>query len=835
MKYETDPSMSALKLVIQYATRLVQREWRRFVLPALSLSITAIVLASTLFLTSSSRALLADQARVLEGGDVSLESTRPIAIDAMLASSGIKPVSMTEVMEFSSTLGSSGSATAVSLQVVDAAYPLYGEIRMRDGLYVFPTPMQIVLDVKASERLGVSVGDTVTLGDGSFVVSGIIESDPTSLFSSFRFLPRALVSHDGFARTGIDASLLRAEYEYLLKVPDLRIDQKTFIRELETQSKGFVQTRIAGEGRGGLEAGLGIITDFLVVTVLITAILAAVNVYASTLFFVTAERKSFAILLSIGITRLRLVGIIAFALGLVVVGSSIIGIGIGALIFVGTAHYVAGTLALTLPDPSFLMYGGITLGLMVLLALSAFVPTMRTVLDLQPKQLLIGAEPDSVRKNWIVISVIALSTLAPVFFLSAYLLESWLQGMIVVASVVGVYAIVVGLFSALLFALYRIRSRFSFAVRSIIAHKRFDGLFGTVSFTSLFVALSVLCVLVLLQSTLERYLTQDLSTSVPSSYVIDIQPSQRDALLSQFPEIILNSNTPARIVSIDGRDIQAAIASDDPRIDRELGREFNLTARDVLLSSEQVIDGLWHEGRRGEISVDRDFADRAGISLGSVVVFSVQGFTIEGRVTSIRGTDSRSGLPFFYFVLSPDDLKPFPQIFFGYAYHGADRQRELGRFLSLEMPNVTVLETSAVAPILISLTELLLLIVFIVTIPPLLIALLLIITMIISSYAQRRREGGRLRAIGATQRSMTRWYVLETTVLTVTSAVLAYGAGSLCTYAVSNYFLEVSTVVLFDPLLGAGLLFVIALTALVGIVLVYSDTMPLRELLSHAE
>ncbi len=825
--------MNGSKLVVQYSLRLVRREWRRFVLPTLSLLITAIVLSSTLLLTAASQLLLAEQARFLQGGDVVLESTSPIVLGDVLAPIGITPERATEVLEFSSSVQSASAATAVSLQVVDSAYPLYGTIGVRDGEYQYPHENKIFLDAKATERLGVTIGDEIQLGAGTFLVAGIIESDPTSLFSSFRFLPRALMSKEGFAKAAIDTALLRAEYEYALVLPTLTDRQEEAISALETDSNGFIQTRIAGEGSGGLQAGLGIVTDFLVVAVLITAILAAVNVYASTLYFITTERKSFAILLSLGLTRARLVGIIGTALGFVVLGAALFGSLIGVGVFTLTAGFIAKTLSITLPQPAVFLYVAITLGLIVLLALSAFVPTVRTVLGLNPKQLLIGEERSVVGSGWYMVAFVTISTFVPILGLSVFLLESWTRGFIVVGAVVGIYALIVGLFSLLLLGLYKVRARFSFMVRSVVAQKRADGLFGAVSFTSLFVALTVLSTLILLQSTLEQYLTRDLSNTVPSSYVIDIQPSQKDILTERFPELTMFANTPARIVAIDGVDIQVGIAAGDPAIDRELGREFNLTARNTLLESEQIIDGVWHDGQPGEISVDEDFAKRANITIGSKVVLAIQGFEVSGTVTSMRSTDSRSGLPFFYFVLAPADIETFPKIFFGYAYHNAERQQELTRFLASDMPNVTVIETEALAPLLITLTELLLLIVFVVTIPPLLIATLLIVTMIVSSYSARRREGGRLRALGATKNFVTTWYLFETITVTVLAASLAYVVGVGATYAISTYFLQVETVVWFDMLLLGGLGVIMLLSMLVGVVLVKSDTMPLRELLSY--
>ncbi len=72
------PSMRKSNLIITYAARLCRREWRRFVLPFLSLTITAVVLSLTLLLTNASSMLLEDRAREFQGGDVVVESTVPI-------------------------------------------------------------------------------------------------------------------------------------------------------------------------------------------------------------------------------------------------------------------------------------------------------------------------------------------------------------------------------------------------------------------------------------------------------------------------------------------------------------------------------------------------------------------------------------------------------------------------------------------------------------------------------------------------------------------------------------------------------------------------------------
>jgi putative ABC transport system permease protein len=644
-----------------------------------------------------------------------------------------------------------------------------------------------------------------------------------------------LLSSEGFARSQVDPALLRAEYEYALVAESLSQGEKESLQNFASESDGLYQVRIAGEYRGGLQAGLGLVRDFLIVAVLITAVLATVNVYASTVYLLSVQRRSFAILLSLGLTNRRLVGVLGLTLSYVVFFALLCGIVLGQGLFTVLRTYVGAQYLIMLPQPEYIVLHTFTALFLVLLVLSAFVPTLQHVRSLKPKQILMG-DIES-RKGVKVVPLLFMTTftLLPLMVASVWLLESVVQGIGVVVGVGVVYLSIASVFSVLLFAVYSARARMPFILRAVVAQKRADGLFGIISFTSLFVALTALSTLVLLQVSLERYLTNDLSHTVPSTYILDVQPSQRDALLSDFPELSLFSSTPARIMAIDEVRIQDELSAGSPTVDRELGREFNVTARAQLLESERIVAGGEWVGTAGEVSVDEAFAKRADIRLGSRVELSIQGFPVEAVVTSLRETDSRSGLPFFYFLLSPEDLAGFPVVYFGYAEYGEEQQTALARFVAGAMPNVSILKTQALAPRVLELTRILLLIILIVAIPPLLIAVLLVGTLIISSYSSRRLEGARMRALGATVQKVLGQYLLETISLTASAGLLAYVFGVGVAYGVSQYFFKLDTIVLFDRELLLGISAITALVLVLGVVLFKSDTMKLRELLSYGD
>jgi putative ABC transport system permease protein len=641
------------------------------------------------------------------------------------------------------------------------------------------------------------------------------------------------MGEEAYATLGLDPNLLRIEYEYRYKIPALTplLEENILAYEKE---KGL-RLRLATQSQGARQDGLGIVTDFLVLAVLITCVLAAVNIYASTLHLIRMERKSFAVLLALGLPRPTIALVLGSALMVVALGALILSSLMSVLLFDIVRTYVTSTFGISLPLPPYTTPFVLTTLLLLTTALASFIPGIRSLFTLSPRTILIGSEDGENRATTKTVFQVTVITLIPLFVLSTVLLRDVVDGLIALLIVLGVYLTIASLFTLILTLLYKKRASFPFHLRSIVSHKKADGVFGIISFTSLFVALTSLATLSLTHVALERYLRDDLGATIPTTYVLDVQPSQEDALRREFANLTLFPNVGARIIDIDGLQIQEEIERGTAGIDRELGREYNLTYRTELLMSEVVTHGETAIGKTGEISVDEEFALRANIELGSRITFLIQGFEVSGIVTSLRETDSRSGLPFFYFVLSPDDIGRFPAVSFGYAFYNDDEQRALGSFIARDMPNVSMIETESVRPQLESLVNTLLALVLIIALPPLLVALLLIATLVISNYGGRRREGARMRALGATRRYVMGEYLSETISLTLVSSVVSYGIGVLITWGLTAYYLRINTLAFFEQELIIGLTLIISIVGILGTYLYVRDTVPLRESLSYSD
>jgi len=824
--------MKDYSLVFRYSFRLLKREWRRFVLPFLSLTITALVMMLILLLTASSNTLLSDQARELLGGDIVVQNQSEIDIENFWQKTQVSPEKVSEQISFTASLHSDNGTTPATVLAIDDQYPIYGQLTLNSGEFKEISSNEILLDSSGADRLGVVVGDPVLFGETEFSLAGIIVTEPTSLMSGFSFFPQAIISQTGFLRTEIDPALLRAEYIYASKFNELSDDKTTELVQ-SGREDGF-RVSVAGSSRSGLQFGLNIVSEFLIVVILVTAVLATANVYVSTLYLIRIIRKTLATFLALGMKKRTLISILATNLGYIILLASLAGILIGMSSFNLISNYVEANYLLSFPVPNILIYALTTISLITVIAIGSFIPVIKKDFSISADQTLFGSNNKSNKKIPIkTLSIITISTLIPLIVFASLILESIQQGVLSISIIAVIYVVISVLFYLFISFLYSRRQKFSFFVRSIIAQKKADGLFGIISFTSLFVALTALGTLSLIQISLEKYLTEDLSQTIPTTYILDVQPSQKDIVVDNFPDLTLFSNTSARILEIDGDDIQRERGSENERY--ELRREFNLTYRTILLDSEVITEGSTSVGLPGEVSVDQDFATQSGIKLGSNVTVLIQGFEVSVEVTSLRVTDSKSGLPFFYFVLSPDDIAHFPSTYFGYSNYGVEDQKKLSKFLASSMPNVSVIETQALSELVIKVVQTLILLVLVITIPPLAIATLLIATLVISSHATRRRDGARLRTIGASENFVLKQYLLETISLTLFAAFSAYLFSVIISYAINIYFLDLDSSVIFDLNLITILVLIIVFVGIIGIYLYKTDKTPLREVLSYED
>ncbi|MBK9372657.1 MAG: ABC transporter permease [Holophagales bacterium] len=170
------------------------------------------------------------QARPLLGADLAVESLQPFppavtqAIDAIPGTRTRTEDLVTVVFEPGTTAVAEGLAPRsllVELKAVEPAYPLVGELRLDPDrpLGSLLAADTIVAHPDLLRRLGVAVGEEVSLGGARFRIAGTVVSEADRLAGSFRIGPRVFISREGLARTTLAGFGSRVTRRVLLNFP----------------------------------------------------------------------------------------------------------------------------------------------------------------------------------------------------------------------------------------------------------------------------------------------------------------------------------------------------------------------------------------------------------------------------------------------------------------------------------------------------------------------------------------------------------------------------------------------------------------------------------------
>lgn len=821
-------------MILKFSKKIIQKEWNKLSLTFFSVFIISFVISSSYLIIDSSKNFLILKNKEFMGGDVVFESRQEIKLDNILNTEGqvnSKQITFSAVVE---NKGEGSKTVPVNFKVVDSYFPLYGEVKLQQGTYQEPLPNEIYVDQKVATDLGLLVGDSVLFNQKELVVKGVVEVDPENITGGFAFLGGVIVSSSAVDYLGLNLDLFRKEYKTKIKLSQELSKSQVDNVKLKARENNL-RAKFDDVESGGLGFGIDLVSKFLTVALIIISILTLVNIYASVNYLTHRLRRSFAILISIGMNVASIYKILFTINFVIVVTSAALGIFASELAAYEILNLVRSRLGFDIPFVTNYINILVIFAIIIVTSMAAIFPVLNRMRKISPKELLKNNENISVFKNKFDFFIDVLVAIVPILLLSIYLLSSFVQGVMVVFIVLASYILIAFMYHYFLRLLSKYRQKFPFFVKIIFAQKSFDGFIGLVTFASLFVALTSVYTLSILRTSMQDYLEGDVGNNLPAVYVLDVQEKQKEVLETEFNKLVLYPNVRARIQSIDGLNIGEELEKRSTNVDRELGREFNLTFRNELLQSEKVVEGSFDGTETGYVSVEKDFAKRANISVGSKIIFKIQGYPVEAVVTSLREVDSRSGYPFFYFILSPSDISKFPKTYFGYANYKDQDYQKFSGYLGKEFPNVTVINTDSIKKIVEQVVDALLIIILIVTMPAILLSVLLIIIILVSVAKERKRDGVRLMALGKTSGYVRNYYIAESVSTTVFASTFAYLFSILVTNFLIIKYIKIDSVILFDIVSFYIILSIVLGISVLSTFLWRSGTISLRSYLNYEE
>ncbi len=560
-------------------------------------------------------------------------------------------------------------AVPIELKAVDAVYPLYGALTLKDGRSVgSPAPGEAWLSQDAADRLGAAKGARIAIGTAEVTVGGIIASEPDRLGEGFQLGPTVIVD----ARLPAEAGLLAPGSMYRSKVrvklagglPPKAVGD-AFLARFPTA--GF-QLRTRDEASPGADRFVQRMGDFLTLVGLAALVIAGIGIGGGVSSYLDARRANIATLKILGATSGDIARIYTLEIAAAAAVGSLLGLtgGIAVTPLLGLALQgllpVAGGILIA---PGAI---ALALGYALLVALVFAAPPLLRARRF-PAMALMRARVSPLARDRAALAVVALG-LAAIAALALLTAKDWmLTG--------GFLAGAAAAFALLALAGWLLR-RIAAAVprpanpvaRAALANLHRPGSATGTLVTALGFGLAAFVLLAAVQTAIDGTIARRVPAKAPDYFVLDL-PKDRGG---EFRSLVQQSDpaTETRLVPMlrgaviaygpEGRMTRTADLKELPEGGWALRGERGLTYADALPEGNTVTAGRWWPRGTGaaEVSVDEEFAQAVGLKLGDRITFGVLGTEVTATVTSLRRIDWESMGFNFVFILSPPVLADAP-------------------------------------------------------------------------------------------------------------------------------------------------------------------------------
>jgi putative ABC transport system permease protein len=717
-----------------------------------------------------------------------------------------------------------GEANALStITAVSETYPLRGRLRVADRLFGeqrevdgIPARGSVWADGALMARLGVEVGDLITLGEKEVRIDAVLTYRPDQSIGFASLAPSLLVNIDDVPESGLIGEGSRVAYALLVAGEESRVD--AFYADVENRLPEEVRVRNREDSSERASNAADRAQRFLSLTAVISLLLSAVAIAMSARRFAHRRMDTVALMKSLGASQ-RFV-ITAASVQLIMLGMAgvVIGSMVGFAVEELLTRMLKGMIQGDLPAVGWAPVGLASGAALILLAGFAL-PSLIQLRNTPPLRVLRrdAMPPPPSRLLVAGTSLLAVAVLLYQAIPDGRMLAIVLGGMLIVAA--ALY-----LAGRLLVAIMgRSRGGVGIAWRYGLANVARRGRDSAVQVVAFGLGLTVLLLLSFVRTDLLEGWRQSLGEDAPNHFLINIQPEERGSIAEIFQSegIAAPQFVPlvrARMTEINGESVKTR---QYPVPDGEwmANREANLTWAEQMSSSNELVGGEWWEpGYDGEplVSVEQEAAMEMGLELGDRLRFLVAGQDVEAKVTSFREVNWDSFQPNFFLLLSPGSLDGYPTTFVSSLQVEDEQQGVLLRLVRAH-PSVSVIDLGAIleqVQSIISKASLAVQAVFVFTLAA---GIAVLFAAVQSTIDERRFESAMLRALGVRRRTVLSGVVTEFAALGFAAGLLASIGASILAAVIADQLFDLGYS--FNPMLWiAGLGGGIVLVCLSGYV-----------------
>ena len=733
-------------------------------------------------------------ARQLLASDMLIVSDQPLP-NAFLNAAQNKQLEIAQTVVFPSMATVGSNSKLASLKAVSPQYPLRGSLRVQQNLEGKtlnrgPEQGSVWVDPAMLASLSAKEGDSIRLGDKTFVIAGVLERELDRGAGFMNFAPRVMMSLADLSSTGLIGLGSRVTYRLLLAGSDQQISAYSAWATQFIENEGLKGVRIETleNAQPMMRKTLERADRFLSLIALLTAMVAAVAIALSAHRYTRKQADACAVLKCLGAQSsvilirqgqtLLMLGLIAAFLGSLLgyLGQSVLTLLLGNLVMSD------------LPQASIWpVLWSVLVAWSLLFGFAG--PAIFKLVKVSPIRL-IRKEFDGLDVSTFWTLACGLITALALIMIAArdWKLALWTSLSFVLA--IAIFASISWGFLRLISSMSTSRFALGFV---LLSQGRRMGL-AIIQMTALGIALMALLLVLLLRADFLSAWQGNIPSDAPNRFMINVQEDQKQGLTKSLQNA--GVSTPqfypmirGRLIEINGNDISPDhYVEENAR--RLVDREFNLSYTEQLPIGNQLTAGKWIDGDAPQISMETGIAKTLKLKIGDQLTFEVAGEKISAPITSLRKLDWGSMRVNFFVIMPAAQLQSLPQSWIT-SYYQSPQQDSLDFQLSQTYPNLTIVDVSAslqqIQEVLNKLSSVLgLLLAFTV-----IAAILVLMSAIAATQDERFKNAALLKALGAPRNTLANIANIELLMIGLVSGVLAGLASGLAAWALGRYVMEI--------------------------------------------
>jgi putative ABC transport system permease protein len=703
-----------------------------------------------------------------------------------------------------------GQTKLVAVRAIEGNFPFFSQIKTipENASKTYKNNgKKALIDRTLGTQFNIHQGDSIKLGEITFLIEGEVESAPGQSGITSTVAPVVFISKENLAATKLAERGSRVNYQYYFRFDDEKKDVDAAIKPYD---KVFKDAKIDVETVETRKKQIGTafqnLTNFLGLIGFVALLLGCVGVASAVHIYVKDKRPQVAILRTLGASGMQAFQIILIQILVTAFLAAAVGAALGSAI----QYFLPILLKDFLPiqnvsnDVSLIaVVKGVTIGLIVAVLFALM--SLLSIRNTSPLRVLRASfEEGSANRDlaqWMLYTLIA-TAIATFTYAQTKDPRITLGFMLVLGFM---FLILAGIAKLLTIVVKKyFPTAWSYVWRQGISNLFRPNNQTLILMVSIGLGSALVMTLSFAQNLLLRQVALSGSGDQPNMILFDIQPLQKEGV----KELVRAAGMPViqdvpivtmRLESMNGVKVTELLA--DSTVKREnwaLEREYRCTYRDTMIGTEKVIEGEFLNKSKVKsdiiyVSIATRVANALQAKVGTKLSFNVQGAPIETEVSDIREVDFGRVQTNFFVVFPTGVLEPAPQFNVVVTRTGSPNQTiDFQKTLVDKYPNVSAIDLTSVLKTIDSILGKVSFVIRFMALFSILTGIVVLISSVALSKYQRMQESVLLRTLGASRRQVLSINAIEYIMLgalaTLTGIILAVG----CAFLLSRFVFHIS-------------------------------------------